>query len=161
MSYSYSCNTSANIVCKACTYTAVNAQTCACQETPHVSMYKALCMCLVHWWPTHVGLWRYSRHPNHVGEQMFWWGLAIFAISSGDFWTLIGPLFNTICMVRHQHIHISHIQSALCMESGPSQVYQYVDCAHAMYGHVATYMQCVCSQSPSSFLRLEGRWKHL
>ena len=48
----------------------------------------------------HVGLWRYSRHPNHVGEQIFWWGLAMFAVSSGDFWTLIGPLFNTICMVR-------------------------------------------------------------
>ena len=46
-----------------------------------------------------VGLWRYSRHPNHVGEQIFWWGLTMFAVSSGDFWTLIGPLFNTICMV--------------------------------------------------------------
>lgn len=48
----------------------------------------------------HSGLWRYSRHPNHVGEQMFWWGLAMFAVSSGDFWTLIGPLFNTVCMVK-------------------------------------------------------------
>lgn len=67
--------------------------------------------------PAHVGLWRYSRHPNHVGEQMFWWGLAIFAISSGDFWTLIGPLFNTICMVRLQHMHIAPIVHVVCLQS--------------------------------------------
>ena len=47
------------------------------------------------------GLWRYSRHPNHFGEQLFWWGLALFAVSSGDYWTLIGPLFNTVCMVSY------------------------------------------------------------
>lgn len=82
-------------------------------------MYKALRMCLVHWWPALVGLWRYSRHPNHVGEQMFWWGLAIFAISSGDLWTLIGPIFNTICMVNQQLIHRSYQE---CLQSGSSQV---------------------------------------
>lgn len=47
-----------------------------------------------------TGLWLYSRHPNHVGEQLFWWGLSLFAVSSRDYWTLVGPLFNTICMVQ-------------------------------------------------------------
>ena len=47
-----------------------------------------------------AGLWHYSRHPNHVGEQLFWWGISLFAVSSHAYWTLLGPLFNTICMVR-------------------------------------------------------------
>ncbi|DBB15070.1 TPA: hypothetical protein ACH3X3_004081 [Trebouxia sp. C0006] len=47
-----------------------------------------------------TGLWRYSRHPNHVGEQLFWWGIGLFALSSHAYWNLLGPLFNTMCMVR-------------------------------------------------------------
>lgn len=36
--------------------------------------------------PTHrghimqKGLWRYSRHPNYVGEMIIWWGMGIIAI---------------------------------------------------------------------------------
>lgn len=46
-----------------------------------------------------TGLWQWSRHPNYFGEQLFWWGFALFAVSVGQSWTLIGPLFNSICMV--------------------------------------------------------------
>eukprot|EP00891_Asterochloris_glomerata_P006417 jgi/Astpho2/6417/e_gw1.00093.13.1_t len=42
-----------------------------------------------------TGLWRYARHPNHFGEQAWWWGVALLA----EPWTLIGPLFNTLCML--------------------------------------------------------------
>jgi len=30
-----------------------------------------------------TGLWAYSRHPNYLGEILFWWGLALFALAAG------------------------------------------------------------------------------
>jgi steroid 5-alpha reductase family enzyme len=48
------------------------------------------------------GLWRYSRHPNYVGESLLWWGLfvaAIPAFSGGDFLTALGPLFLTLLLL--------------------------------------------------------------
>ncbi|XP_010544896.1 PREDICTED: uncharacterized protein C594.04c [Tarenaya hassleriana] len=44
------------------------------------------------------GLWRYSRHPNYVGEQLWWWGLVIFAWNLGKGWSFIGALVNTLCL---------------------------------------------------------------
>ncbi|XP_061998571.1 uncharacterized protein C594.04c-like [Rosa rugosa] len=44
------------------------------------------------------GLWRYSRHPNYFGEQLWWWGLAIFAWNLGHGWTFIGSFLNTMCL---------------------------------------------------------------
>jgi steroid 5-alpha reductase family enzyme len=44
------------------------------------------------------GLWAYSRHPNYLGEVMFWWGLYIFGLAadSGYWWTVIGPAAITV-----------------------------------------------------------------
>ena len=44
------------------------------------------------------GLWRYSRHPNYLGEIMTWWGLFFFGLSvSYDYWwTGIGALAVTL-----------------------------------------------------------------
>lgn len=37
------------------------------------------------------GIWRYSRHPNYLGEMMVWLGLYLFAFSSlGTYTRLIG-----------------------------------------------------------------------
>jgi len=40
------------------------------------------------------GLWRYSRHPNYLGEIGFWWGLWLFALAAapGWWWTVAGPI---------------------------------------------------------------------
>jgi len=41
-----------------------------------------------------TGLWAYSRHPNYVGEILFWWGLWCFAFAANAHhgWTWIGPV---------------------------------------------------------------------
>ena len=40
------------------------------------------------------GLWKYSRHPNYLGEVSFWFGLYIFAVASGStsIWLLACPM---------------------------------------------------------------------
>ncbi|MBA0636116.1 hypothetical protein Godav_029097, partial [Gossypium davidsonii] len=43
------------------------------------------------------GLWQYSRHPNYFGEQLWWWGLVVFAWNLGHGWTFVGSLINSMC----------------------------------------------------------------
>jgi len=47
------------------------------------------------------GLWKYSRHPNYLGEILFWWGLFIFALASdlNFYWAIIGPISMTILFI--------------------------------------------------------------
>ena len=43
-----------------------------------------------------TGLWRYSRHPNHFGEQAWWCGILCLGVAAGaGFWPIcFGVLFN-------------------------------------------------------------------
>jgi steroid 5-alpha reductase family enzyme len=41
-----------------------------------------------------TGLWAVSRHPNYLGEVLFWWGLWLFGVAADPswWWTVAGPL---------------------------------------------------------------------
>ncbi len=42
-----------------------------------------------------TGVWSLCRHPNYLGEVLFWWGLFFFAMAADSkaLWTIIGPLW--------------------------------------------------------------------
>lgn len=47
------------------------------------------------------GFWKYSRHPNYLGEILMWWGVAFASISLLGFnwYLLLGALLNTLLFV--------------------------------------------------------------
>jgi len=51
-----------------------------------------------------AGLWSRCRHPNYLGEILFWWGLFLFGMAAqpGRMWTavsVLGPLAITLLFV--------------------------------------------------------------
>jgi steroid 5-alpha reductase family enzyme len=69
-----------------------------------------------------TGLWYYSRHPNYCGENMFWWGLSLFAVRLGQPWMVCGTAFNTLCMVSASTSHwadSSRLCSEILLSTGP------------------------------------------
>lgn len=47
-----------------------------------------------------TGVWRISRHPNYLGEILFWWGLYILSIHAGaPSYFIIGPVLITLLFV--------------------------------------------------------------
>jgi len=41
------------------------------------------------------GIWRYSRHPNYFGEQLFWWAIAGYGVLLGEPWVVAGTAINS------------------------------------------------------------------
>lgn len=49
-----------------------------------------------------TGLWKYSRHPNYLGELFVWWGIFLYvfpSLSELGFLTILGPIFITILLL--------------------------------------------------------------
>ena len=48
-----------------------------------------------------TGLWKYSRHPNYLGEIVLWFGIGIIGFSSEyGYLSLISPLLLTFIMIK-------------------------------------------------------------
>ena len=42
------------------------------------------------------GLWMWSRHPNYLGEVLWWWGLWLIGARAAPVWTVVGPILITL-----------------------------------------------------------------
>ena len=47
-----------------------------------------------------TGLWRFTRHPNYFGEFCIWWAFWLFALSSGEWWTIFAPLLMSFLLLK-------------------------------------------------------------
>jgi len=47
-----------------------------------------------------TGFWKYTRHPNYFGDAVVWWSYAIFSISAGAYWQVIGSILMTLLIIN-------------------------------------------------------------
>jgi steroid 5-alpha reductase family enzyme len=47
------------------------------------------------------GLWRYTRHPNYLGDAILWWGLYTIACATPGGWlTVLSPALMSFLLMR-------------------------------------------------------------
>jgi steroid 5-alpha reductase family enzyme len=46
------------------------------------------------------GLWRYTRHPNYLGDFCVWWGFYLIAVSAGAWWSIVGPALMSYLLLK-------------------------------------------------------------
>lgn len=47
-----------------------------------------------------TGLWSCSRHPNYLGETLWWLGYGLFAVAVGEWYMLGGWVLNTAVLIQ-------------------------------------------------------------
>lgn len=47
-----------------------------------------------------TGFWKYTRHPNYFGDAAVWWAYALFCISAGGSWEIIGSVIMTLLIIK-------------------------------------------------------------
>ncbi len=47
-----------------------------------------------------TGFWKYTRHPNYFGDAAVWWSYAVFCISAGAYWQVIGSIVMTLLIIN-------------------------------------------------------------
>lgn len=72
------------------------------------------------------GLWKFSRHPNYLGEIVFWWGGWFLAMGTNPeyYWTGLGPLALTgmFIFISIPMIEKRHLQRRPCYEETIKQI---------------------------------------
>lgn len=80
-----------------------------------------------------VGLWKYSRHPNYVGEIFLWWGIFLGSapvLKGAEWLVILGPAFLTFLLLFVSGIPLLE------------------DSSDKKYGNVASYRQYKKVTSP-------------
>ena len=47
-----------------------------------------------------TGFWKYTRHPNYFGDSVIWWSFGLFALTSGSYYTIIGPILMNLLLLK-------------------------------------------------------------
>ncbi|MHA1675147.1 MAG: DUF1295 domain-containing protein [Promethearchaeota archaeon] len=70
-----------------------------------------------------TGLWKISRHPNYLGEILFWWGLYFFSLPTDPsfWWVILGPI---MMIALFQGISIPMMEKRNLERRDDYQIYQ-------------------------------------
>lgn len=70
-----------------------------------------------------TGLWKYSRHPNYLGEILMWFGIFIMlmGVNNSYYLTIIGPILN---LMLFMFISIPLMEKRQCQTKPEYKLYQ-------------------------------------